>query len=100
MEHLILYHGLPTIITRDTNIIVTLLLTDGFTLNFEVRYLIVSLIPKCCSLPRDQSRDVTLRLGVFIILQCTSVRVRTHLHSGYYYYDYVIIGVLTPLRLN
>ena len=24
-----------------------------------------------CSLPRDQSRDVTPRLGVFVILQCT-----------------------------
>ena len=25
-----------------------------------------------CSLPRDQSRDVTPRLGVFVILQCIS----------------------------
>ena len=28
-----------------------------------------------CSLPRDQSRDVTPRLEVFVILQCTSFRV-------------------------
>ena len=28
-----------------------------------------------CSLPRDQSRYVTPRLGVFIIFQCTSFRV-------------------------
>ena len=28
-----------------------------------------------CSLPRDQSRDVTPRLGVFVILQCTSFRL-------------------------
>ena len=28
-----------------------------------------------CSLPRDQSRDVTPRLGVFVILQCTSFLV-------------------------
>ena len=26
-----------------------------------------------CSLPRDQSRDVTFRLVVFVILQCTSL---------------------------
>ena len=28
-----------------------------------------------CSLPRDQSRDVTHRLGVSVILQCTSFRL-------------------------
>ena len=28
-----------------------------------------------CSLPRDQSRDVTPRLGVFVILKCTPFRV-------------------------
>ena len=28
-----------------------------------------------CSLPRDQSRDVTPPMGVFVILQSTSVRV-------------------------
>ena len=27
-----------------------------------------------CNLPRDQSRDVTHRLGIFVILQCTSFR--------------------------
>ena len=36
----------------------------------------------CCSLPRDQSRDVTPRLGV-------SSFAFFHLLSGYYYYDYV-----------
>ena len=29
-----------------------------------------------CSLPRDQSRDVTLRFWIFVILQCTSFRLR------------------------
>ena len=46
-----------------------------------------------CSLSRDQSRDVTSRLGV-----CYSRMILhfafMHLLSGYYYYDYVIIGVL------
>ena len=32
----------------------------------------VSLQEFYCSLPRDQSRDVTPRLGVFVIPQCTS----------------------------
>ena len=46
-----------------------------------------------CSLPRDQSRDVTPRLGVSLI---KSVLHFAFLHplSGYYYYDYVVIGVL------
>ena len=45
-----------------------------------------------CSLPRDQSRDVTPRLGVFVILQCTSVRLLLlRLCSNY---------VLTLLRLK
>ena len=33
-----------------------------------------------CSVPRDQSRDVTPRLGVFVILKYTSFRVCTHLY--------------------
>ena len=28
-----------------------------------------------CSVQRDQSRDVTLGLGIFVILKCTSFRV-------------------------
>ena len=28
-----------------------------------------------CSLTRDQSRDVTPRLGIFVILHCTSFRL-------------------------
>ena len=47
-----------------------------------------------CSLPRDQSRDVTPGLGIFLILQCRYFLSRMHLHSGYYYYDYVVICVL------
>ena len=35
----------------------------------------VSLLDFYCSLPRDQSRDVTPCLGVFHILQCNSFRV-------------------------
>ena len=31
-----------------------------------------------CSLPRDQSRDVTPRLGVAIILLCTSFRIHAY----------------------
>ena len=38
----------------------------------------------CSSSPRDQSLDVTLHLGVFVILQYFLLRM--HLHSAYYYY--------------
>ena len=48
-----------------------------------------------CSVPRDQTRDVTPCLGVSINLKSTSFRVLMHLRSGYYY-DYVVIGVLRP----
>ena len=45
-----------------------------------------------CFLPRDQSRDVTPRLGVSI--KSVFHFAFLHLHSGYYYYDYVVIRVL------
>ena len=48
-----------------------------------------------CSLPRNQSRDATPRLGVF----CYSpvyFTLLVHLYSGYYYYDYLVAGVLRP----
>ena len=47
-----------------------------------------------CSLLRDQSRDVTRCLGVCFSLVCFISSM--HLHSGYYYYDYVVIGVPNP----
>ena len=50
-----------------------------------------------CSPPRDQSRDVTPRSGVFVIFQCTSFRVAS---SFRLYYEYVATGVLKPLRLK
>ena len=48
-----------------------------------------------CSLRRDQSRDVTPCLGVYINLNVLLFAL-LHLLSGYYYYDYVAIGVLRP----
>ena len=52
-----------------------------------------------CSLPRDQSRDVTPRLVVSIIQSVLHFEF-LHLLSGYYYYDYVVIGVLRPSWLT
>ena len=51
------------------------------------------------SLPMDQSRDVTLRLGVLLFSSVLHFAF-LHLHSGYYYYDYVVIGVLRPSWLT
>ena len=48
------------------------------------------------SLTRDQSRDMPPRLGVCVVYFLS----RMQLHSGYYYYDYVTIGVLRLLLLN
>ena len=45
------------------------------------------------SLPIYQSRDVTPRLGVCYSPVYFFPRMQ-HLHSGYYCYDYVVIGVL------
>ena len=53
-----------------------------------------------CSLPRDQSRDVTPRLGVSINFKSVLHFAFLHLLSGYYYYDYVVIGVLRLLLLR
>ena len=58
----------------------------------------VSLQDFYCSLPRDQSRDVTPRMG-FLLIKCALLSAFFHLLSGYYYYDLVVIGVLRPLRL-
>ena len=49
------------------------------------------------SLPMDQSPDVSPDLGVFVILQCRNFIWCMHLHSSYYYYDYVTIGMLRLL---
>ena len=52
-----------------------------------------------CLLPNNQSRDVTPRLGVSVILQCNfhslqcnfhSLQCNFHLRFGCYYYDYVL----------
>ena len=51
-----------------------------------------------CSLPRDQSRDVAPRLGVVVILKCTSLRVCIFIPATIIY-DYVVIGVLRTLWL-
>ena len=40
-----------------------------------IRFSLVSSQDFNCSLPRDQSRDVTPHLGVFLSLQCTCFRV-------------------------
>ena len=53
----------------------------------------VSLLDFFCSLPRNQSRDVTPRLGVSVILQCFPFTFMQFI-SGYSYYDYVVIGGL------
>ena len=52
-----------------------------------------------CSLPRDQSRDVTSRLGVSVILHSVLHFAFTHFFSGYYYYD-CVVGVLGALRTD
>ena len=51
-----------------------------------------------CSLPRDQLRDVTDELLAWEFLLIKSVLHFAFLHflPGYYYYDYVVIGVLRP----
>ena len=52
-----------------------------------------------CSLPRDQSRDVTPLLGISKIKSVLHFAF-LHLLSGFYYYDYVVIGALTPSWLT
>ena len=52
-----------------------------------------------CSLPRDQSRDVT-PAWLFLLIISVLHFAFLHLLSGYYYYDYVVIGVLRPSWLT
>ena len=59
----------------------------------------VSLQDFYCSLPRDQSRDVTPRWE-FLLIKGVLHFAFLHLLSGYYYYDYVVIGVLRPSWLT
>ena len=48
-----------------------------------------------CSLPRDQSRDGTPRLE-FLLIKCALHFAFLNLLSGYYYFDYVVMGLLRP----
>ena len=50
-----------------------------------------------CSLSRDQSLDVTSRLGVSVTLKCTSFAFM-QLISGYYFYDYRCAEALVDYR--
>ena len=52
-----------------------------------------------CSLPRDQSRDALLPWE-FLLIESVLHFAFLHLLSGYYYYDYVIIGVPRPSWLT
>ena len=53
-----------------------------------------------CSLPRDQSRDVTSRLGVSITKKCTSFCVLASTFRLLLLRLYVVIGVLRPSWLT
>ena len=52
-----------------------------------------------CSLPRDQSWDVIPRLK-FLLIKSVLHFAFLHRLSGYYYYDYVVLGVLRPSWLT
>ena len=62
------------------------------------RFSPVSLQDFYCSLPWNQSRDVTPPWE-FLLIKCEIHFAFLHLHSGFYYYDYVVTGVLRPFRL-
>ena len=68
---------------------------------YSIRFQTFNMLFSCssldfyCSLSRDQSRDVTLCLGVSVLFQCLSFAFM-RLLSGYYYYDYVVRAVLRP----